>query len=154
MQMGKTLQMNMKQHMKSGGPLEASKFCTQEAVSIEEKVNNSSAKNVSVKRVSLKYRNPKNAPSADEKAVLESIENDYKNKKAIAALIVKQLSEHKYKVYKPIFLNNATCLQCHGTSKVRNEKAYETIKAKYPHDKAIDYKRGDFRGAFVAEIIK
>lgn len=154
MQMGKTLKQNMKTNMKSGGPLQASKFCTQEAAHIEDKINASYANGVSVKRVSLKYRNPKNAPTADEKAVLQEIQKNYNNKKAIPKLIVKQLSEHRYKVYKPIFLNKAVCLACHGNTQARNEKAYETIKAKYPHDKAINYKSGDLRGAFVAEIIK
>jgi hypothetical protein len=154
MKMGKTLQMNMKKNMKKGGALKAAKFCSQKAMKIEYKVNKSYKKGVSVKRISLKYRNPKNAPTKDEAKVLEEIQNKVNNHQKVPKMIVKQLSDNTYKVYKPIFMAKKVCLKCHGTDKTRNKKAYKVIKETYPHDKAINYKKGDFRGAFVAEITK
>ena len=154
MKMGSTLKSHMKENMKQGGPLQAAKFCSQEAVKIEKEVNKSYKNGISVKRISLKYRNPDNKPTVDEAKVLEQIQNDVNEHKKVPKMIVKQISQHKYKVYKPIFINKNVCLVCHGDAQTRSDAAYKTIKEKYPNDKAIDYKKGDFRGAFVAEIIK
>jgi len=154
MKMGKSLKSNMKKNMKKGGPVQAATFCAKKATKIEKEVNATYRKGLSVKRVSLKYRNPDNKPTFDEKAVLKQIQKDYKQHKQIPKMIVKQVGDNKYKVYKPIFLKKNVCLKCHGDSKHRDKKAYKVIKEKYPHDKAIGYKAGDFRGAFVVEIVK
>jgi nitrate reductase cytochrome c-type subunit len=152
--MGKSLQSHMKKNLKKGGAIQAAKFCSKKATKIEEDINAKYKKGISVKRVSLKYRNPDNAPLADEKAVLEQIEADFKSGKKIPKMIVKQIDKNNYKVYKPIFLEKKACLKCHGDADHRAKKAYKIIKEKYPDDKAIDYKAGDFRGAFVAKIVK
>jgi len=152
--MGKSLQSHMKKNMKKGGAIHAAKFCSERATKIEEDINAKYKKGISVKRVSLKYRNPDNAPLADEKAVLEQIEVDFNSGKKIPKMIVKQIDKKSYKVYKPIFLEKKVCLKCHGDADHRDKQAYKIIKEKYPDDKAIDYKAGDFRGAFVAKIVK
>lgn len=153
MKMAKTLKVNMKSHMKSGGPVAAVDFCSQQAGNIENSINKSYTNGISVKRISLQYRNSKNAPSADEKEVLQELQRKINTGKKLPPLFIEKLSNNHYKVYKPIFLNKV-CLNCHGDSKTLNKAAYKKIKATYPHDKAIGYKAGDLRGAFVAEIIK
>ena len=154
MTMGKTLKSHMKQNMKAGGPVQAAQFCSQKAVKIEKDVNKTYKTGLHVKRISLKYRNPDNKPTADEAKVLEWIQKEYKAGKKIPPMIVKQVSKNEYKVYKPIFIDKNVCLTCHGDIQTRSKPAYKIIKEKYPNDKAVDYKKGDFRGAFVAEIIK
>jgi len=154
MKMGKSLQSHMKKNMKKGGPAQAARFCSKKAEGIEKNINAKYKKGVSVKRVSLKYRNPNNTPLADEKIVLQQIQNDFNSGKKVPKMIVKQISKNEYKVYKPIFLDKKVCLKCHGDIAHRNKKAYNIIKKAYPHDKAIDYKAGEFRGAFVVEIVK
>ncbi|WP_457748344.1 Tll0287-like domain-containing protein [Sulfurimonas sp.] len=154
MKMGKTLKSHMKQNMKAGGPVQAAQFCSQEAVKIEKDVNKTYKKGIHVKRISLKYRNPQNKPTADEAKVLQQMQKEYKAGKKIAPMIVKQVATNEYKVYKPIFIAKNVCLVCHGDVATRSEAAYKIIHKKYPHDKAIDYKKGDLRGAFVADIVK
>ncbi len=154
MKMGKSLQSQMKKNMKKGGPSQAAKFCSKKAEGIEKEINNKYKKGISVKRVSLKYRNPNNAPLADEKIILQQIQNDFNNGKKVPKMIVKQISKNEYKVYKPIFLDKKVCLKCHGDINHRDKKAYKIIKSTYPHDKAIDYKAGEFRGAFVVKMVK
>jgi len=154
MTMGKTLKSHMKQNMKKGGPKQAAKFCSNRATKIEAEINAKYKDGISVKRVSLKYRNPDNAPTPDEFSVLKQIQKDHNQHKQIPKMIVKQVGQNKYKVYKPIFLKKNVCLKCHGDKQHRDEEAYKIIKAKYPNDKAINYKAGDFRGAFVVEIVK
>ena len=154
MKMGGALKSHMKQNMKAGGPVQAAGFCLDEASGIAKKVNASYPKGVSVKRVSLKYRNPADKPTADEAKVLEQIQSDVAARKTVPKMIVKEIAKNSYKVYKPIFINKGVCLTCHGDAKTRDPEAYKLIKAKYPNDKAIGYKKGDFRGAFVVTIVK
>ncbi len=154
MKMGGALKSHMKQNMKAGGPVQAAGFCLKEASEIVKKVNASYPKGVSVKRVSLKYRNPANKPTVDEAKVLTAMQNDLKAHKQLPKMIVKELEKNSYKVYKPIFINKGVCLTCHGDAKTRDVEAYKLIQAKYPTDKAVGYKEGDFRGAFVVTIVK
>ncbi len=154
LKMAKELKSKLKENLKSGGVEKAANFCLNNAFNIVKKVNQTYPKGISVKRVSLKYRNPANKPSDDEAKVLKQIQSEYEAKKEIPKMIVKEVSKNFYKVYKPIFLNKDICLTCHGGEKIRDEKAYKLIKQKYPKDKAIDYKMGDLRGAFVVDIVK
>ena len=154
MQMGKTLKTHMKQNMKAGGPVQAAKFCSEEASKLVAEVNKSYKEGVSARRISLKYRNPADKPTADEAKVLEQIQADIKAGKKIPKMIVKKITKNSYKVYKPLFIDKGVCLTCHGDVQVRDPEAYKLIKAKYPNDKAIGYKKGDFRGAFVVTIVK
>jgi len=153
MKMGKTLKMNMKKSMKKGGVIGAFNFCTLSASQIEFDINKTYKDGVSVKRVTLKPRNPNNMASSDEKAVLNTFEKLQKEGKALPKMIVKEISKNHYKVYKPMVMG-AVCLKCHGNLKTMNKEVVSLIKKYYPNDKAIDYKKGDFRGAFVADIIK
>jgi len=154
MKMGGALKSHMKQNMKAGGPVQAAGFCLDKASGIAEKVNAEYPKGISVKRVSLKYRNPADKPTADEAKVLEQIQSDVNAHKAVPKMIVKEVSKNSYKVYKPIFIKKGVCLTCHGDAQTRDPEAYKLIKAKYPNDKAVGYKKGDFRGAFVVTIVK
>ncbi len=154
MKMGKTLKMHMKQNMKAGGPVQAATFCSDKARGIAKEVNAGYEKGVSVKRISLKYRNPADKPTADEAKVLQELHTAFDTKKSLPKMLVKEVGKNHYKVYKPIFINKGVCLTCHGAGDVRDEKAYKLIKAKYPNDKAIGYKKGDLRGAFVVDIVK
>ena len=154
MKMGGALKSNMKKNMKEGGPVQAAHFCSDEAVNIEKEVNKTYRDGVSVKRISLKYRNEDNAPNADEAVVLKELQATMDAHKPLPKLLVKKVGENKYKVYKPLVIKKDVCLACHGILPVRSEEAYKIIKSKYPHDKAIDYKKGDLRGAFVVEMTK
>ncbi len=154
MKLGKTLKGEVMKNMKAHGPNSTAYFCYKSAKRLTDKVNSSYPKGISVKRISLKVRNKNNYPkSPDEIKMLKNLEAKVKAGKKLPKLIVEKISANHYKVYKPIFINKK-CLVCHGDAKHRNKEAYKTIKAKYPHDKAINYKVEDFRGAFVADIVK
>jgi len=154
MKMGGALKSNMKKNMKEGGAVQAADFCSKEAVNLEKQINKSYRDGLHVKRISLKYRNPDNAPSADEVKVLQELQATMDAHKPLPKLVVKKVGEKSYKVYKPLVIKKDVCLACHGTTPVRSEEAYKIIKSKYPHDKAVDYTKGDLRGAFVVEITK
>jgi len=154
MKMASALGSNMKKNMKQGGAVQAAQFCTSKAQDIQKSVNASFKNGITVKRISLKLRNKANKPLADELLVLQQIQKDVDAHKTIPKMIIKEISDDKYKVYKPIFIKKNVCLSCHGLKTARNKKAYKIIKKKFPDDKAINYKIDDFRGAFVVEIKK
>ncbi len=154
MKLGKTLKGEVMKNMKAHGPQSTAYFCYKNAKNLTDKINKTYPSGISVKRISLKARNKNNYPtSKDEIEMLKKLEAKTKAGEKLPKLIVEKISKNHYKVYKPIIINKK-CLVCHGDEKHRNKDAYKTIKSKYPNDKAIGYKVGDFRGAFVADIVK
>ena len=146
----KTLGSNMKKNMKAGGPMKALDFCSKEAYTLTEKVNKELPEGVSVKRISLKERNPANQPQKDEAAVLEALAQLKSVHVNLPKHIVQKVDAHTYKVYKPLIINKKVCLKCHGN--VQNKKLKTEIEKRYPNDKAMHYKMGDLRGAIVTTI--
>ncbi len=153
MKLGKTLKGEVVKNMKAHGAISTAYFCYKNAGKLTKKVNSTYPKGISVKRISLRNRDKNNYPSSkDEIAMLKKLTIQAKAGKKLPKMIVEKISNNHYRVYKPIFIGKK-CLVCHGDIKHRNKEAYKIIKEKYPNDKAIGYKVGDFRGAFVANII-
>lgn len=149
---GGKLKHTLGQKAKEGGLTNAATFCSTEAGNVAKEASKSLPKGVSVKRITDKPRNPKNQATPEQLKVLEEIKASLKpNEKP--GMVVKKLSENHYQVYKPLKVENK-CLNCHGGDEARNKEAYSIIAKKYPDDKAIGYKKGDFRGAFLVDIIK
>lgn len=148
----KTLGGNLKKHMKSGGPLKAADFCISNAYPLTDKVSNDLGSDVSVKRVSLKYRNPANAPLSDEAVVLTALENLQKGGVMLPKHLVKKVDKETYKFYKPLKINKGVCLKCHGV--IKNRELAKKIDKHYPQDKAVGYQKGDLRGAIVVTVKK
>ena len=153
MLMGKTLKMNMKKSMKRDGVVGAAKFCAEKANILESNLNGRYPKGTSVRRITLNPRNPKNTAMDDDKIILEEFATMLEEGKSLPKMKLVKIEEGHYKVYKPMTMGKA-CIKCHGDVSQINKEAYAIIKEHYPNDKAVGYKVGDFRGAFVAEIIK
>ncbi|WP_304546252.1 Tll0287-like domain-containing protein [Sulfurimonas microaerophilic] len=147
-----TLGNNMKMHMKHGGAMEALDFCTQEAQNLTGDVNKKLPEGVSVRRITLKTRNPMNMPTDDEAKVLEDLQKKQNSDKALPKHIIKQVGKDTYKFYKPLVITNPVCLKCHGD--IQDDKLKTEISNRYPEDKAIHYKMGDLRGAIVTTVKK
>ncbi|MEA3374522.1 MAG: DUF3365 domain-containing protein [Campylobacterota bacterium] len=153
MQLLKTLGSNLKKHMKAEGPVGAAKFCSTRAFPLTDQVSAEQGSGVTVKRISLKYRNPANqAENRQELAILTSFQTLQDNNVILPEYLVEQVDTETYKFYKPLNINKGVCLKCHGT--IKNPKVASFIKANYPEDKATGYKMGDLRGAIVVTIKK
>lgn len=147
-----TLGKNMKKHMKKGGPMKALNFCSNEAYNLTESVNKKLPKGVRVKRISAKYRNPINKPTAEELAVLESFQKMKDANVILPKQLLQETQNHLYKYYKPLVIEKKVCLKCHG-DKIDIELKRE-IANRYPLDSAINYELHDLRGAIIVEIDK
>lgn len=137
----------LKGQMKNAGAIGALNFCSQNALNLTAQV--ASETKTSIKRLSLKNRNPLNAPSAQESALLNKWEALVKTGQPLPPNELVKVSEGTTVYYKPILINNEACLKCHGN--VEGELAKE-IRAAYPDDKAMGYKMGDLRGMIAVEI--
>ena len=151
-QLLKTLGGNLKKHLKAGGPKEALRFCAGNAYTLTDKVDKSLGDNISVKRISRRYRNPLNAPDSEETAVLRIFDQMKKNRVAMPDALVQNLGNGTYKYYKPLMINKHVCLKCHGNVRKDDPELYTAIKSLYPDDRAMNYSMGDLRGAIVVEI--
>ena len=144
----KTLKGELKKAVKEGGLANAIGVCSKKAGPIAEKISKENG--LSIKRVSIKNRNPKNVPSEWQKKVLENFALKHAAggnlKKMAYAKIVETDGKKQFRFVKAI-PTGKLCMKCHG------EKVDAKVEAKlaelYPDDKARGFKQGDLRGAFV-----
>ncbi len=145
----KTLSSKLQYEIKENGLIQAAAFCNINALTLTEEVNLHQVQGVSIRRISLKERNAANTPSADEKKVLESMQNMLEKKQLPPYLVEHEGKRYKY--YKPLVIKKEACLKCHGDIST-NPELSQFMKEHYPFDKAQGYKMGDLRGAMVVEI--
>ncbi|MCK9373223.1 MAG: DUF3365 domain-containing protein [Sulfuricurvum sp.] len=143
------LSTELKGQMELGGPMAALRFCSLYALSLTDHVAKDS--NATLKRVSLHNRNPVNAPTADEKKLLEKWEAMQHANQPLPGYETKRLENGDYHFYKPILITNEACLKCHGEIAAGSPLA-KAIKAIYPDDKATGYKMGNLRGMIVVTL--
>ncbi len=149
----KTLGGSLKKHMQSEGAMGAVKFCSTNAYPLTDSINTELGENVSIKRISLKYRNPANRPTENEAKVLTSLETLKSSGVMLPPYMIEQVDKETYKYYKPLAINKGVCLKCHGDMS-DTPKLAEFIQKNYPEDKAVGYKMGDLRGAIVVTVKK
>jgi hypothetical protein len=142
------LKSELMEAMQSGGPIEAIEVCNTQALTISEEV--SQENNLTLSRVSLRNRNPGNAPNSWQAAVLINFENRHQAGEDTTALtwqgIAQTDSGREFRFMKAI-PTGQLCLQCHGTALA--PPVAEKLTELYPSDKATGFNVGDLRGAFV-----
>lgn len=147
-----TLAKNLQQAIQRGGVAEAIRFCNLAAMPLTDSL--SRTYNVQIKRASLRVRNPKDTPTPQEEEIL----NDYQQKLAQNHSISPQIHEldEEHLLYtKPILINNALCLNCHGeVGKEVTEEAHALIREKYPNDNATGHQMGELRGMWSVTFSK
>jgi hypothetical protein len=133
--------------LSAGGPVAAVTVCNDEAPRIAEQVERDAG--WSIRRTSLALRNPKNAPDAWERVVLELFAQ-----RKEAGVPIDELEKHdvvddngrKVFRYMKAIGTEPLCLSCHGselTPEVKRE-----LDRLYPDDRARGLSAGDLRGAF------
>lgn len=137
---------NLLQALNEKGPAGAVSFCNTRAIQLTDSM--ALAMNAGVSRVSDKPRNPGNAASEKEIAVIEGM------KAALAAgetakPVLLEL-DSAWVGYYPIETNDM-CLKCHG---VPDEKTKAVLQELYPDDKATGYLVNQVRGAWKIEMAR
>jgi hypothetical protein len=138
--------------MQAGGPVQAIEVCNTKAPAIADEV--SVQQDVRIARVSLRNRNPANAPNDWQRAVLESFESQKAAGAEPATLMWHEFVDlgadpgqgREFRFMQAI-PTQSLCLACHGETLAPPVAA--KIAELYPDDQAIGFSEGDLRGAFV-----
>lgn len=138
----------------SDGVIKAIDVCKEEAYEITDRIEDEIGKKVSIKRVSNKYRNPKNAPDKYEIEALTWFENQLILNNTLPKFYGQKILRKNKEIiryYKPMVVKTK-CLLCHGDAETRLPKVAKRINKYYPNDTAVDYQEGDFRGLIRVEM--
>jgi len=104
----------------------------------------------SIRRVSLRNRNPRAVPDAWERAALEDFDRRAASGESPATLeraeVVTEDGKQSYR-YMRALPTQPLCLNCHGLPEQLSPAVKEKLKALYPDDKAVGYRPGEIRGA-------
>jgi hypothetical protein len=136
-----------------GGPVGAIHICADSAQLVSERIQNQD--NLSIRRVSEKWRNSKDIPDAFETVELKKLavlRNKGKLSDTLEVYsVVTEDSTRVFRYMKPILVGEM-CLSCHGERGKMKDLVNEAIRLRYPNDKAVDYKAGELRGAISVKI--
>lgn len=139
--LGMALKKELSQAMKEGGPEAALHVCNTKAAEVTEAV--CSEAELDISRVSSRWRNPANAPDAQEAAVLAAFESNPSHGDTLVSG-----ADGAILYMKPIRVQSPLCLKCHGNEAELAPGVSERLAALYPEDLATGFSEGDLRGAF------
>lgn len=129
--------------MQEGGVPNAIEYCQLNAYPLVDSL--SEVHQATIRRTTMKVRNPEDQPTALEREILETYARQDARGDKIGPM-VKALEGQEVAFFAPI-RTNAFCLQCHGTpGETLKEEDYALIRQHYPEDQAIGYQDGDLRG--------
>lgn len=101
----------------------------------------------SVKRATMKPRNPGNRADKFEEVQIRYFQNLIDNNQTLKSKLVAE-NTGKVHFFKPIIVQ-PLCLGCHGNpTKEINESTFAAIQKNYPQDEATGYAQGDLRGVW------
>lgn len=148
---GAVLVNELQQQIEQNGPTGAINYCNHHALSITDSL--AIQHHASVRRTSLKPRNPLNKASESEKEILLKWEIDHnKGNKPQPYKITNP--DGTISVFHPIFTAEI-CLNCHGVpGEDIGDETLASIESLYPEDQAIDYSVNQLRGMWVVRLSK
>jgi len=138
--------------IEKGGLADAVKVCSEMAQNITRAFNARSGH--TVRRVSLRYRNPWNIPDEYERRKLEELDflNKKKEMKNEYGEVVDEGGQ-KYLRYMRPLVALPLCINCHGFKEDISADVKTILAEKYPEDRATGFLVGDHRGAISVKIL-
>jgi len=143
----------MQVEVRARGPAGALQQCSKIALGLAKQHETEGWR---VRRVSVKYRNPADAPDEYEARVLD----EFAALKAKGELqvdtehadVVTEEGRRYLRYMKPIVLGSPVCLSCHGGPDDISPEVKVELQRLYPQDKATGYRVADLRGAVSVKI--
>ncbi|MDH4228009.1 MAG: DUF3365 domain-containing protein [Deltaproteobacteria bacterium] len=109
-----------------------------------------------IKRTSVKYRNPANMPDYYERKILEEMQSLADKGRLTPEFesidVVTENDDITYLRYMKPLRVEKPCLNCHGPSENIAPEVMKFLAKFYPDDRARDFKEGDLRGAVSVKI--
>lgn len=134
--------------VKKSGHAEAMTVCREKAPQMAKSLSEQTG--WAIRRVSLKNRNPKAAPDAWEKAVLEDFDRRTTAGEKPTGMEKGEVvadGDKKFYRYMKALPTQDLCLNCHGMSDRIDPAVQSKLKELYPEDKAVGYGPAEIRGA-------
>jgi hypothetical protein len=148
-EMGSRLMGSLTAELKRGGPVEAIHVCSEIAPSVAAE---QSGEGLTIRRVSLKVRNPLDVPDDYERAKLLAWEAPEAGElPAESAELIDVEGGRVLRYMKPIVVMQP-CLTCHGDPAAMEPELKRALDERYPDDRATGYAAGDLRGAFTVTV--
>jgi Protein of unknown function (DUF3365) len=138
-----------------GGPDGAIAVCRDEAPKLAKAASEQSG--WSIRRVSLRQRNPKAAPDAWERAALEDFDRRAAAGESPATLEKAELVNEggqQVQRYMRALPTQQLCLACHGNAVSLSPAVSARLKELYPDDRAVGYAVGEIRGAMTLKRLQ
>lgn len=144
------LKSRLTKELEAGGPLAAAKVCSEVAQTIAAA---HSRDGVTVRRVSVRWRNPADRPDDWEAARLAEMEAAVAAGEAPAEVAERQTEEgvEVLRYLQPIRVGEL-CLTCHGDPATFPPDLARLLAERYAADKAVGYRVGDLRGAVAVTV--
>jgi len=148
--LGSDLKQRLLAEVASGGTVAAVRICSEVA---QDLAASHSTDGLSVRRVSLKPRNPADGPDDFERAILVELETLHREGRLPSQVtrVVESDGGRQLRYLRPIVVATP-CLQCHGPAEKLAPEVAEVIAERYPDDEATGYASGDFRGAISVTV--
>lgn len=136
--------------MKMGGPQAAIQYCNINAMSITDSL--SKVHDVKISRVAEKNRNKNNLLADADLSIWDHYKSGEQNVQ-MADTVIDVNGKMVY--YRPIYIANPACLNCHGQEGTDiMDATIAKLDELYPEDKARNYNLGDLRGMWKLEFSK
>jgi len=140
------------QEIDKGGFSSAVLVCSELAQEMTLQFNAEAGRHI--RRISLKYRNPKNVPDAYEQRRLEEF-NILNQKKELSneySEVVEEQGKKYLRYLKPLIVA-PLCITCHGSKENISQEVKNILAERYPDDRATGFLVGDVRGAITVKIL-
>jgi len=142
----------LQEAMEEGGPAGAVDFCAQEALELTHQIQDDHDPSLEVKRTTLRWRNPANAPDAWEERVLQYLDRlERSDPDAVPTELTAAGPDGSLRYYR-VLRTAGMCLQCHGDIPSLPSEVQQIVRERYPDDRATGYREGDLRGVIRVEI--
>lgn len=146
----KELMSELTSAVKKGGPAHAIGVCKEVSAEAEKEFKEKNPEILRFRRISLKPRNPlTHTPTEQERDWLSSTEKLHREGENLAPGSIEGSTTTT--VLMPIVLRMSLCLRCHGDPSTFPEDLKGALEEHYPKDRAVGYKKGDFRGALAVK---
>jgi len=140
------------QEIDKGGFSSAVRVCSELAQEMTLQFNAETGHHV--RRISLKYRNPKNVADAYEQRKLEefNILNQKEELSKEYSEIVEEQGKKYLRYLRPLIVA-PVCVNCHGPKENIPQEVKTILAERYPDDRATGFLVGDVRGAVTVKIL-
>jgi hypothetical protein len=126
-------------------------FCHAEAMALTAEAT-AGMEGVEVKRTTLRWRNPENAPDAHEERLLRYLEGLESAASGSAPSALTAAGPEGTLRYYRVLRTGPMCLGCHGDEAGFSPELARTLAQSYPEDQATGYVEGAFRGVIRVQV--